>query len=86
MDFRTKLEELIKQGRLLLLVTTNGGFIGRMKGFHPKDINSVELIPVDILSSSTMRSLKIPIETIEEINTIADGKIIAGFKAESFEK
>jgi len=81
MDFRTKVEQLTKQGRLVFLKTTRGDYVGRMKGFHPKNVNNIDLIPVDILSFSRMHSLEIPIGTIEEISTIVDGKIAGSFKA-----
>jgi hypothetical protein len=72
MDNRTRVEEFIRQGRLVFLKTTDGNYVGRIKGLN---LNNVVLIPVDILSSSEIQSLEIPIATITEISTIVDGKI-----------
>jgi len=80
MDFRSRVEEFIDQRRLVFLKTTEGNYIGRIKRFHPMNVNSVVLIPIDILSSSEIDSLEIPIETIMEISTILNGKIARSFK------
>ena len=84
MDFRGKIEELIKQPkerRVVFLKTTKGDFAGRVEEFDTKDVNSIALTPVDVLQfSGGSYAIGIPIETIIEVSVITKGKITKSFK------